>query len=74
MKFLGYTLGNPSTPMPEPDPEVYEKMGSLLEDATKAGVLLATGELTASRARPSRSATTMASSRCWTARLPKPRN
>ena len=45
MKFLGYTLGDPATPMPDPDPAVYQKMGAFMEEATKAGVLLATGGL-----------------------------
>ena len=45
MKFLGYTLGDPATPLPEPSPEMYQKMGAFMEEATKAGVLLATGGL-----------------------------
>lgn len=45
MKFLGYTLGDANTPMPPPSPEMYQKMGALVEEATKAGVLLATGGL-----------------------------
>jgi hypothetical protein len=45
MKFLGYTLGDPATPMPEMAPEDYQKMGAFIEEATKAGVLLATGGL-----------------------------
>ncbi len=43
MKFLGYTLGDPLLPMPEPSPELYQRMGEFVEEATKAGVLLATG-------------------------------
>jgi hypothetical protein len=43
MRFLGYTLADPNTPMPTPDQEMYEKMGALVADATQAGVLLATG-------------------------------
>jgi hypothetical protein len=46
MKFLGYTLGDPSSPIPPPDPEMYEKMGAFVEEAYKAGVLLATGGVT----------------------------
>jgi hypothetical protein len=45
MKFLGYTLGDPNTPMGPPDPSVYERMSALIEEATKAGVMLATGGL-----------------------------
>jgi hypothetical protein len=45
MKFLGYTLGDPNTPMGPPDPSVYERMGELIDEATKAGVMLATGGL-----------------------------
>jgi hypothetical protein len=43
MKFLGYTLADPSIPLPPPSPEMYQKMGAFMEEATKAGVLLATG-------------------------------
>jgi hypothetical protein len=43
MKFLGYTLADPSVPLPPPSPEMYQKMGAFMEEATKAGVLLATG-------------------------------
>ena len=43
MRFLGYTLADPTIPIPEPDQEMYTKMGELVADATKAGVLLATG-------------------------------
>jgi hypothetical protein len=43
MRYLGYTLGDPSAPMPQPTQEVYAKMGAFVEEATKAGVLLATG-------------------------------
>jgi hypothetical protein len=43
MRFLAYTLGDPSTPIPPPSPEMYAEMGKFLEEATKAGVLLATG-------------------------------
>jgi len=45
MRFLGYTLADPSIPIPPPDPELYAKMGAFVEEATKAGVLLATGGL-----------------------------
>ena len=45
MRFLGYTLGDESAPIPPPSPELFEAMGTLMEDATKAGVLVATGGL-----------------------------
>jgi hypothetical protein len=45
MRFLGYTLADPSTPIPPPEPEMFAKMGAFVEEATKAGVLLATGGL-----------------------------
>jgi hypothetical protein len=45
MRFLGYTLADPSTPMPQPDPELYAKMDELVTEATKAGIMLATGGL-----------------------------
>jgi len=43
MRFLGYTLGDPSTPMTPPSPEEWAEMSKFMEEATKAGVLLATG-------------------------------
>ncbi|HEX4258860.1 MAG TPA: YciI family protein [Streptosporangiaceae bacterium] len=43
MKFLGYTLGDPNAPMAPPTPEMMAEMGKYVEEATKAGVLLATG-------------------------------
>jgi hypothetical protein len=43
MRFLGYTLGDPDTPMNPPSPEHLTEMGKFVEEATKAGVLLATG-------------------------------
>jgi hypothetical protein len=47
MRFFGYTLADESAPlpMPEPTPEMMEAMGAFVEEATKAGVLLATGGL-----------------------------
>jgi hypothetical protein len=45
MRFLGYTLADPNTPMPPPDPELFAKMGEFVAGATQAGVLLATGGL-----------------------------
>jgi hypothetical protein len=45
MRFLGYTLGDDSVPVPPPSPEMMMEMGKFIEEATKAGVLLATGGL-----------------------------
>jgi hypothetical protein len=45
MKFFGYTLGDPNTPVGPPNLEMYERMGAFVEEATKAGVVLATGGL-----------------------------
>jgi hypothetical protein len=44
MRFLGYTLAE-ETAMPEtgPNPELYEEMGRFVEEAVKAGVIVATG-------------------------------
>jgi hypothetical protein len=43
MRFLTYSLADPSVPLPEPTPEMYAEMGAFMEEATKAGVLVATG-------------------------------
>jgi len=45
MRFFGYTMGDPSTPFSPPKPELMAEMGRFVEEATKAGVLLATGGL-----------------------------
>ena len=45
MQFLGYTIGDANTQYPEPTPEQYARMGEFIEEATKAGMLLATGGL-----------------------------
>jgi hypothetical protein len=45
MRFLGYTLADPSVPIPPPSPDLYAEMGAFVEEATKAGVLVATGGL-----------------------------
>jgi hypothetical protein len=45
MKFFGYTLGDPNTPVGPESPEMYERMSAFVEEATKAGILLATGGL-----------------------------
>jgi len=44
MRFLGYTLANEDElPAEQPSPELYQKMGAFVEEATKAGVIVATG-------------------------------
>jgi hypothetical protein len=44
MRFLGYTLANEAeTPTEPPTPELFERMGRFVEEATKAGVIVATG-------------------------------
>jgi hypothetical protein len=43
MRFLGYTLGDESVPFPPMSPEDMEKMGAFMEEATNAGVIVATG-------------------------------
>jgi len=45
MRYFGYTLGDPSAPTPPPSPELMAQMGEFIEEATKAGVLLAAGGL-----------------------------
>jgi hypothetical protein len=46
MQFLGYTMGDPNVTLGgPPTPEQYERMSGFVEEATKAGVLLATGGL-----------------------------
>ncbi|HEY7144607.1 MAG TPA: YciI family protein [Streptosporangiaceae bacterium] len=45
MRFLGYTMGDPSAAVPPPSAELMAEMGAFIEEATKAGVLLATGGL-----------------------------
>jgi hypothetical protein len=45
VRYLGYTLGDPSTPIAPPSPELMNEMGNFVEEATKAGVLIATGGL-----------------------------
>ncbi len=46
MKFLMYTLGDDSTPIPPPTPEMMAEMGKFMDEATKAGALLETGGMT----------------------------
>jgi hypothetical protein len=43
MRYLGYTLADPSIPIPPPTPEDMAKMGEFIEEATKAGVFVAGG-------------------------------
>ena len=43
MRFLGYTLGDESVPMPPPSPQLMEDMGKFMEEAATAGVIVATG-------------------------------
>jgi hypothetical protein len=44
MRFLGYTLANEAETPTEPSgPEIYEEMGKFVEEAVKAGVIVATG-------------------------------
>ena len=46
MRFLGYTLANEDEqPTEPPSPELFETMGKFVEEATKAGVIVATGGL-----------------------------
>jgi hypothetical protein len=45
MRFLTYTMGDDSVPAPPPTPELMQEMNQLVEEATKAGVLVATGGL-----------------------------
>jgi hypothetical protein len=44
MRYLGYTLANEAeTPAEAPSPDLYERMGRFVEEAVKAGVIVATG-------------------------------
>ena len=43
MRFLVYTMGDDSTPMPPPSPEMMAEMGAFIEESIKAGTLVATG-------------------------------
>jgi len=38
-------MGDPSIPIPPPTPELMQEMGKFIEEATKAGVLVAAGGL-----------------------------
>jgi hypothetical protein len=44
MRFLGYTLANEAElPTEPPPPELYEEMGKFVQEATSAGIVVATG-------------------------------
>jgi hypothetical protein len=43
MRFLGYTLGDDSMAGEPPSPDLFERMDTFVEEATKAGVIVATG-------------------------------
>ncbi len=43
MKYLMYTLGDDSTPVPPPTPEMMAEIGKFMAEAQQKGVLLATG-------------------------------
>lgn len=45
MKFLAYTIGDDSTPLPTPSPALFAEMGRFMAEAVASGVLLATGGL-----------------------------
>ena len=45
MRFLMYTIGDDSIPIPPPTPEEMAKMGKFMDEAIKSGALLATGAM-----------------------------
>ena len=45
MRYMMMTKNDPNHPITPPDPEMYAAMGKLIEEMSKAGVLLATGGL-----------------------------
>jgi len=47
MRFFAYTLADPTIPVPMPSPEMMTEMGKFIEEATKAGALVATGAMSA---------------------------
>ncbi len=51
MRFLLYTTGDDAQTANPPSPEVMTEMAKLIEDTTRAGVLLATGGLGAKTTR-----------------------
>lgn len=46
MRFLAYTIGDDSVPLPPPSPDLMVRMGAFIQEATATGVLVATGGLT----------------------------
>ena len=45
MRFFMYEMGDDSVPGPPPTPELMEEMGKFMEEAIKAGALVATGAM-----------------------------
>jgi len=45
MRYMLMTKNDPNNPVTPPSPEMYAAMDKLIEEMTKAGVLLATGGL-----------------------------
>ena len=45
MRFMMMTKNDPNHPITPPNPEMYAAMDKLIQEMTKAGVLLATGGL-----------------------------
>ena len=45
MRYMMMTKNDPNHPVEPPTPEMYAAMGKLIEEMSKAGVLLATGGL-----------------------------
>ena len=45
MRYMMMTKNDPNHPVDPPTPEMYAAMGKLIEEMSKAGVLLATGGL-----------------------------
>ena len=43
MRFMMYTIGDDSVPLPPPSPELMAEMGKFMDEVTKSGALLATG-------------------------------
>jgi len=43
MRFLGYTVGDDSIPMPPPSPELMAEMGQFIDEVTAAGHVVAAG-------------------------------
>ena len=45
MRFFCYTLGDESVPLPPPSPEKMAELGPFMAEASKSGVVVATGGL-----------------------------